>query len=74
MNVEQIKTILQGTEATLKLVLASSEYQQIQRSQWFTTSNDFMLDDAVQVIAEVLDGISIAEHYEIQLHHGSAKT
>lgn len=64
MKIEQIKTILRGTEETLRIISNSPEYQRIQQSEHFTTSNDLTLGDAIQALREVLDGIFQAEDLE----------
>ncbi|QLE54018.1 hypothetical protein FD724_40055 (plasmid) [Nostoc sp. C057] len=46
-----------GCEQTLRLIQATLEYRRLQTSEHFTTSNDLVLNDAIQSISEVLDGI-----------------
>ncbi|ODH01085.1 hypothetical protein A4S05_30525 [Nostoc sp. KVJ20] len=54
---EEIVIILAGVEQTLRLIQATPEYRRLQTSKHFTTSNDLVLNDAIQSISEVLDGI-----------------
>ncbi|MEA5622427.1 hypothetical protein [Nostoc sp. UHCC 0251] len=57
VSTEEIVIILAGVEQTLRLIQATSEYIRLQTSEHFTTSNDLVLNDAIQSISEVLDGI-----------------
>ena len=61
MTLEQIQAILRGAETTLKLVLASPDYQRYEQSVYFTTSNDLTLGDAVQALIEVQSAIAQVE-------------
>ncbi|WP_256874831.1 hypothetical protein [Nostoc sp. C057] len=57
VSTEEIVIILAGCEQTLRLIQATLEYRRLQTSEHFTTSNDLVLNDAIQSISEVLDGI-----------------
>ncbi|MBE9036962.1 hypothetical protein [aff. Roholtiella sp. LEGE 12411] len=57
VSTEEIVIILAGVEQTLRLIQATPEYRRLQASKYFTTSNDLVLNDAIQSIFEVLDGI-----------------
>jgi hypothetical protein len=57
VSTEEIVIILAGVEQTLRLIQATPEYMRLQTSEHFTTSNDLVLNDAIQSISEVLDGI-----------------
>ncbi|MBD2667384.1 hypothetical protein [Richelia sinica] len=64
LSTEQIKTILRGTEETLKMVLASEQYQKLQQSQYFDTTNDLTLGDAIQALSEVWEAIVNIQYSE----------
>ncbi|MBD2667309.1 hypothetical protein [Richelia sinica] len=64
LSTEQIKTILRGTEETLKMVLASEQYQKLQQSQYFDTTNDLTLGDAIQALSEVWEAIVNVQYSE----------
>ena len=57
VSTEEIVIVLAGVEQTLRLIQATPEYRRLQASKNFTTSNDLVLNDAIQSISEVLDGI-----------------
>ena len=57
VSTEEIVIVLAGVEQTLRLIQATPEYRRLQTSEHFTTSNDLVLNDAIQSISEVLDGI-----------------
>lgn len=57
VSTEEIVIVLTGVEQTLRLIQATPEYSRLQTSEHFTTSNDLVLNDAIQSISEVLDGI-----------------
>jgi hypothetical protein len=57
VSTEEIVIILAGCEQTLRLIQATPEYRRLQASKHFTTSNDLVLNDAIQSIDEVLSGI-----------------
>jgi len=47
MTVEQIKSIIAGTEETLRLLQSQPEYQAMENSDDFTTEKDLFLADAI---------------------------
>ena len=57
VSTEEIVIILAGVEQTLRLIQATPEDRRLQTSEHFTTSNDLVLNDAIQSLSEVLDGI-----------------
>lgn len=57
VSTEEIVIVLAGVEQTLRLIQATPEYRRLQTSEHFTTSNDLVLNDAIQSISEVLSGI-----------------
>jgi hypothetical protein len=57
VSTEEIVIVLAGVEQTLRLIEATPKYRRLQTSKHFTTSNDLVLNDAIQSICEVLDGI-----------------
>ncbi|MEG4166546.1 MULTISPECIES: hypothetical protein [unclassified Microcoleus] len=63
MNIEQIKSILSGTEETLRLLQNQPEYQVIENSEKFATPNDLVLADAVQTLSEIYQAIVESEYY-----------
>jgi hypothetical protein len=66
VTTEEIVIILAGVEQTLRLIQATPEYTRLQTSKHFTTSNDLVLNDAIQSISEVLSGIE-----QVQLANSS---
>ncbi|WP_414546252.1 hypothetical protein [Nostoc sp. CCY0012] len=57
----EIREILQGCQQTLRLVQSMEEYRHIEASGYFVTSNDVVLNDAVNALFEVITAI---EEYE----------
>lgn len=53
----EIRTILQGCQYTLQLVGSSKDYRRLQSSEYFSTSNDVVLNDAFNVLEEIVDAI-----------------
>lgn len=53
----EIRTILQGYQHTLRLVGSSKDYRRLQSSEYFSTSNDVVLNDAFNVLEEIVDAI-----------------
>ncbi|AFZ28616.1 hypothetical protein Cylst_6398 (plasmid) [Cylindrospermum stagnale PCC 7417] len=64
MTQEQIKTVLRGIEETLRMIASLTEYQKLQNSEYFTTSNDLTLGDAIQSVSEVYEGILEVQYQE----------
>lgn len=57
MKVEQIKSIISGTEETLRLLQSQPEYQEIENDEDFQAENDVSLDDAIQTLSDLYQGI-----------------
>ncbi|WP_292696804.1 MULTISPECIES: hypothetical protein [unclassified Nostoc] len=49
LTTSEIRAILQGCQHTLRLVQSSRDYRNIQSSQYFSTTNNVVLNDAVNV-------------------------
>ena len=63
LTTTEIMTILLGCEQTLRFVQASPNYQQIEASERFSTSNDLRLGDAIQALMEIHQAILDIEFY-----------
>ncbi|YAF99196.1 MAG: hypothetical protein AB3A66_27380 (plasmid) [Nodularia sp. CChRGM 3473] len=61
LTTSEIRAILQGCQQTLRLVQSTEEYRKIESSGYFSTSNDVVLNDAVNALFEVVGAI---EEYE----------
>lgn len=61
MNIEQIKSILEGAEESLRLLQQQPEYQRIERK--ISTPNDLVLADAIQTLSEISQAIVESEYY-----------
>ncbi|WP_392530103.1 hypothetical protein [Nostoc sp. C117] len=61
LTTQEIRTILQGCQYTLRLVGSSRDYRKIQSSEHFSTSNDVVLNDAFNILGEVVDAIEQVE-------------
>jgi hypothetical protein len=57
LTTAEIRTILQGCQYTLRLVGSSKDYRRLQSSEYFSTSNDVILNDAFNILGEVVDAI-----------------
>lgn len=57
----EIRQILQGCQQTLRLIRSTTEYRQIERSQYFSTTNEVVLGDAIGTLNEIDEAI---EEYE----------
>jgi len=64
MTPQQIGAVLANTEQILRVVIALSEYQRLQKSRFFSTSNDLTLADAIQALVEVQDAIATIQEHE----------
>lgn len=64
----EIISILDNCKETLKFVQSSPNYQKIESSERFTTSNDLRLGDAIQSLSEVSQAIG---NIEFQENHAS---
>jgi hypothetical protein len=61
MNIEQIKSIIDGAEESLRLLQQQPEYQRIERK--ISTPNDLVLADAIQTLSEIYQAIVESEYY-----------
>ncbi|MFW9262000.1 hypothetical protein [Nostoc sp. CALU 546] len=66
LTTAEIRTILQGCQYTLRLVGSSRDYRKIQSSEHFSTSNDVVLNDAFNILGEVVDAIDEVEQFSQQ--------
>jgi hypothetical protein len=57
LTTSEIRAILQGCQHTLRLVQSSRDYRNIQSSQYFSTTNNVVLNDAVNVLFELVEAI-----------------
>lgn len=57
----EIRTILQGCQYTLQLVGSSKDYRRLQSSEYFSTSNDVVLNDAFNVLGEIVSAVEQVE-------------
>ncbi|MCW5318037.1 hypothetical protein GTQ43_32530 [Nostoc sp. KVJ3] len=57
LTTSEIRAILQGCQYTLRLVGSSKDYRRLQSSEYFSTSNDVVLNDAFNILGEVVDAI-----------------
>lgn len=70
LTTAEIRTILQGCQYTLRLVGSSKDYRRLQSSEHFSTSNDVVLNDAFNVLGEVVDAIDQVEQFSQQGESG----
>ncbi|MBW4457966.1 MAG: hypothetical protein KME55_38030 [Nostoc indistinguendum CM1-VF10] len=61
LTTSEIRTILQGCQYTLQMVGSSKDYRRLQSSEYFSTSNDVVLNDAFNVLGEVVNAIDEIE-------------
>jgi hypothetical protein len=66
LTTSEIRAILQGCQYTLRLVGSSKDYRKIQSSEYFSTSNDVVLNDAFNILGEVVDAIDEVEQVNQQ--------
>jgi hypothetical protein len=57
LTTSEIRAILKGCQQTLRLVRSTTEYRQIESSEYFSTSNDVVLNDAVSALGEIDEAI-----------------
>ncbi|MBD2512266.1 hypothetical protein H6G91_34475 [Nostoc muscorum FACHB-395] len=57
LTTSEIRTILQRCQYTLRLVGSSKDYRRLQSSEYFSTSNGVVLDDAFNILGEIVDAI-----------------
>ncbi|MDM9580231.1 hypothetical protein [Nostoc sp. GT001] len=62
----EIRTILQGCQHTLRLVGSSRDYRNIQSSQYFSTSKNVVLNDAFNILGQIVDAIDQVEQINQQ--------
>ncbi|MBW4457648.1 MAG: hypothetical protein KME55_36190 [Nostoc indistinguendum CM1-VF10] len=53
LTTPEIRAILQGCQHTLRLVGSSRDYRKIQSSEYFSTSNDLVLNNAFNILGEI---------------------
>ncbi|MEH1865239.1 MAG: hypothetical protein V7K69_09525 [Nostoc sp.] len=70
LTTAEIRTILQGCQYTLRLVGSSQDYRKIQSSEHFSTSNDVVLNDAFNILGEIVDAIEQVEQFSQQGESG----
>ncbi|MBD2651811.1 hypothetical protein [Nostoc foliaceum] len=70
LTTSEIRTILQGCQYTLQLVGSSKDYRRLQSSEYFSTSNNVVLNDAFNVLGEVVDAIVQVEQFNQQGESG----
>ncbi|NEU82670.1 hypothetical protein [Nostoc sp. UIC 10630] len=61
LTTAEIRTILQGCQYTLQLVGSSKDYRRLQSSEYFSTSNDVVLNDAFNILGEIVNAIDDVE-------------
>ncbi|MBE9002292.1 hypothetical protein IQ274_29820 [Nostoc sp. LEGE 12447] len=61
LTTAEIQTILQGCQYTLQLVGSSKDYRRLQSSEYFSTSNNVVLNDAFNVLEEIVNAIDGVE-------------
>ncbi|MEH2039207.1 hypothetical protein [Nostoc sp.] len=61
LTTSEIRTILQGCQYTLRLVGSNRDYRKIQSSEHFSTSNDVVLNDAFNVLGEIVSAIDCVQ-------------
>lgn len=66
LTTSEIRTILQGCQHTLRLVGSSRDYRNIQSSQYFSTSKNVVLNDAFNILGEIVDAIDQVEQVNQQ--------
>jgi len=57
VTTSEIRAILQGCQYTLRLVGSSKNYRRLQLSEYFSTSNNVVLNDAFNVLGEIVNAI-----------------
>ncbi|MBD6621183.1 hypothetical protein FNW02_37180 [Komarekiella sp. 'clone 1'] len=68
LTTAEIRAILQGCQQTLRVVGSSKDYRLIQSSPYFSTTNDVYINDAVNVLGEVIGAINEVE--QVTQHKG----
>ena len=67
LTTAEIRTILQGCQYTLQIVGSSKDYRSLESSEYFSTSNDVVLNDAFNVLGEIVNAIDEVEQATQQL-------
>lgn len=62
LTIEQIKSIISGTEDALRLLQSQPEYLEIVNNENFITPNELTLGDAIQALSEVYQAIIESEY------------
>ncbi|MBE9003050.1 hypothetical protein IQ274_33985 [Nostoc sp. LEGE 12447] len=70
LTTPEIRAILQGCQYTLQVVGSSKDYRRLQSSEYFSTSNDVVLNDAFNVLGEIVDAIDQVEQFSQQGESG----
>ncbi|MEA5504956.1 hypothetical protein VB735_17955 [Halotia wernerae UHCC 0503] len=65
LTTAEIRQILKGCQQTLRLVQSTTEYRRIERSEYFSTSNEVVLNDALNVLFEVIGAIDDIEQGDV---------
>jgi hypothetical protein len=66
LTTSEIRTILQGCQYTLQIVGSSKDYRKLQSSEYFSTSNDVVLNHAFNVLGEIVNAIDQVEQVNQQ--------
>ncbi|MEH2383484.1 MAG: hypothetical protein V7K27_32120 [Nostoc sp.] len=66
LTTSEIRAILQGCQYTLRLVGSSRDYRKIQSSEHFCTSNDVVLNDAFNILGDIVNAIEQVEQFSQQ--------
>lgn len=61
LTTQEIRAILAGCEKTLRLVGSTEEYRRLQSSEYFSTTNDVVIGDAINTLAELVEAIDEIE-------------
>ncbi|MHC5917856.1 MAG: hypothetical protein ACYTXE_44370 [Nostoc sp.] len=61
LTTSQIRAILQGCQYTLRLVGSSKDYRRLQSSEHFSILNDVVLNDAFNILGDVVNAIEQVE-------------
>ncbi|WP_292843099.1 hypothetical protein [Nostoc sp. NMS8] len=66
LTTSEIQAILQGCQYTLRLISSSQDYRNIESSEYFSTLNDVVLNDAFNILGEVLNAIDDVNNPTLQ--------
>ncbi|BBD70401.1 hypothetical protein NIES4072_67670 [Nostoc commune NIES-4072] len=61
LTTSEIRTILQGCQYTLQLLGSSKDYRRLQSSEYFSTSNGVVLNNAFNILGEIVNAIDEVE-------------